>query len=111
MQDRNAVGAPFQGARRAARTCPASLDSARLAASVSRPQATITIAGAVTIPVLRINEVAIRGAVPLNNVNATLKTSATPLNRIRVGNRLVRITANVPLTNAAHNPARTISSV
>src|SRR5262249_40015492 len=92
-------------------TYPPLRGSARLAASVSRLHATITIAGAVVMPVARMSDVATSGAVPLKVVKATLNTRATPLKRTGVGNRSVRITANVPLTSAAHSPARTRSTV
>ena len=53
--------------------------------------------------------VATSGAVPLNSVNATLKTSATPVKRIRVGNRSVSSTAKVPLTSPATSAAISIA--
>ena len=71
----------------------------------------MTNAGAVVRPVLRMRLVATSGAVPLKIVKATLKPSATPLNRTRVGKRSVRSTANVPLTRLAQIPAVTSSIV
>ena len=47
--------------------------------------------------------VATSGAVPLNSVKLTLKTSATPVNRMRVGKRTVSRQANDPFVNPAAN--------
>ena len=62
-------------------------------------------------PVRPINIVATTGAVPLKIVKLTLKTSATPVKRTRVGKRSVSSTANAPFVSPALRPASTQSSV
>ena len=70
-----------------------------------RPHAVISIAGPTAVPNTRIIVVATNGAVPLKSVKLTLNTSATPVNRIRVGKRSVSSDANDPFVNPAASPA------
>ena len=95
-----------RGAGELRSTFPPNRSTQRLPTSARRAVPIIRYAGEAARPVSRISVVAASGAVPLNIVKLTLKTSATPVKRIRVGKRSVSSTANEPFVRPAQRPAR-----
>src|SRR5579875_1245658 len=108
---KDGAGATASGGAGSPRMRPSWRLTKSIPTNVTSANPSMNHAGPVGEPVASTRMVDMTGAVPLNSEKARLNETATPLKRMRVGNRSATMPAIGPLQNEAASPAATNSGM